>query len=251
MFFGYYGYYSYYWLFLGLLLVCALFSGWASLRVHSTYNAYKEMDTRSRMTGYDTAVRLLRAGGVNDISVGRVKGTLSDHYHPKKKIVNLSESTYGSTSIAAVAVAAHEIGHVMQKKKGYFFYKLRTVLVPVVNIGTYLALPLVIVGLILDLVVVSTQNSDIGFYLAMAGVILYGGSTIFMLITLPVELNASKRARVMLVEEGIITEEELPYAKKMLSAAAMTYVASLLTSLVYFLRFAVWVLMLFGRSRRD
>ncbi|MBQ7923892.1 MAG: zinc metallopeptidase [Clostridia bacterium] len=241
---------EYYIFFLGLLLVCALFSGWASARVHKTYRAFQDMGTRSHMTGYDTAVRLLRNNGVRDISVGKVKGELSDHYHPKKKIVNLSESTYGNDSIAAVAVAAHEIGHVMQKKKGYFPYKLRTALVPVVNFGSYLALPLVLVGLILDVFVVSTQNSDIGFWLAMAGVILYGGSTVFMLVTLPVELNASRRAKKMLVAEGIITEEELPYAEKMLSAAAMTYVASLLTSLVYFLRFAVWVLLLFGGGRR-
>jgi Zn-dependent membrane protease YugP len=180
-----------------------------------------------------------------------VKGSLSDHYHPKKKIVNLSESTYGNDSIAAVAVAAHEIGHVMQKKKGYIPYKLRTALVPVVNIGSYLALPLVLLGMVLDIFVASTQNSDLGYWLAMLGVILYGGSTVFMLVTLPVELNASRRAKKMLLAEGIITDEELPYADKMLSAAAMTYVASLLTSLVYFLRFALWVFMLFGGRRRD
>ena len=203
------------------------------------------------MTGYDTAVRLLRSNGVKDVSVGRVRGELSDHYHPKKKIVSLSESVYGNDSVAAVAVAAHEIGHVMQKKKGYIPYVLRTALVPVVNIGTYLALPLVLVGLILDYFVASTQNTDIGFWLAMAGVILYGGSTIFMLVTLPVELNASRRAKKMLIAEGIITQEELPYASDMLSAAAMTYVASLLTSLVYFLRFAFWVFLLFGGRDRD
>lgn len=242
---------EYYIIFLGLLLLCAIFAGWASARVHSTYKAFQDMGTRSRMTGYDTAVRLLRSNGVRDISIGRVRGMLSDHYHPKKKIVNLSESTYGNDSIAAVAVAAHEIGHVMQKKKGYFPYRLRTALVPVVNIGTYLALPLVLVGLILDFFVTKTQNSDIGFWLAMAGVILYGGSTVFMLVTLPVELNASRRAKKMLLAEGILTEEELPYAEKMLSAAAMTYVASLLTSLVYFLRFAVWVFLLFGGRDRD
>jgi len=209
------------------------------------------MGTKSRMTGYDTAVRLLRSNGVRDISVGRVKGSLSDHYHPTKKIVNLSESTYGNDSIAAVAVAAHEIGHVMQKKRKYIPYVLRTALVPVVNIGTYLALPLVLVGLILDVFVTQTQNTDVGYWLAMAGVILYGGSTVFMLVTLPVELNASRRAKKMLIAEGILTDEELPYAEKMLSAAAMTYVASLLTSLVYFLRFAVWVFLLFGRRNRD
>ncbi len=242
---------EYYFIFLGLILLCAIFAGWASAKVRSTYSAYQDLGTSSRMTGYDTAVRLLRANGVNDISIGRVRGFLSDHYHPTKKTVNLSESTYGNDSVAAVAVAAHEIGHVMQKKKGYLPYKLRSVLVPLANIGSRLALPLVLVGLILDVFVTKTQNSDLGFYLAMAGVIGYGLSTVFMLVTLPVELDASRRAKKMLVAEGIINKQELPYAEKMLSAAAMTYVASLLTSLVYFLRFAIWVLILFGRNRRD
>ena len=242
---------EYYFIFLGLILLCAIFAGWASAKVRSTYSAYQDLGTSSRMTGYDTAVRLLRANGVNDISIGRVRGFLSDHYHPTKKTVNLSESTYGNDSVAAVAVAAHEIGHVMQKKKGYLPYKLRSVLVPLANIGSRLALPLVLVGLILDVFVTKTQNSDLGFYLAMAGVIGYGLSTVFMLVTLPVELDASRRAKKMLVAEGIINKQELPYAEKMLSAAAMTYVASLLTSLVYFLRFAIWVLILFGRNSRD
>ena len=127
---------------------------------------------------------------------------------------------------------------------------MRTVLVPITNIGSRLALPLVLIGLLLDVGIIATQNSSIGIYLAIAGVALYGLSTIFALVTLPVEYNASKRAKKMLVEEGILREDELPYADKMLDAAANTYVASLLTSLVYFLRFAVWVLALFGRNNR-
>ncbi len=241
---------EYYFIFFGLLLLCAIFAGSASAKVHSTYQAQREIGTRSHSTGYDTAVRLLRAGGVKDVSVGRISGELTDHYHPKKKIVNLSEGVYGSDSVAAVAIAAHEIGHVIQRKKGYFPYKIRALLVPVANIGSRLALPLVLVGLILDVFVASTQNTDVGYYLALVGVAAYGLSTLFMLATLPVEYDASRRAKRMLVKEGILTEKELPYAEKMLSAAAMTYVASLLTSLVYFLRFAVWVLILFGGSRR-
>jgi len=242
---------EYYWIFFGLMLICALLGVRASAKVRSAYRAYGAIPTASRMTGYDTAQRLLRANGVRDISVGRVRGELSDHYHPTKKIVNLSESVYGNTSVAAVAVAAHEIGHVMQKKKGYLPYKLRTVLVPITNFGSYLALPLVLLGLILDVFVGLSQNSDLGFYLALVGVALYGLSTVFALVTLPVEFNASKRAKKMLVEEGILREEELPYADKMLDAAAQTYVAALLTSLIYFLRFAVWVFLLFGgRNRR-
>jgi Zn-dependent membrane protease YugP len=243
---------GYYLIFFILMILCAALCARASAKVHSAYQKYGQMPTSSRMTGYDTAVRLLRVNGVNDITVGRVQGTLTDHYHPTRKVVNLSESVYGDASIASVAVAAHEIGHVMQKKKGYLFYKLRTVLVPITNIGSRLALPLVLVGLLLDVFVGLNQNSDTGFYLALLGVALYGLSTIFAFVTLPVELNASRRAKRMLLETGILREEEIPYADKMLDAAANTYVASMLTSLVYFLRFALWVLILFGgRSRRD
>lgn len=243
--------FEYYILFFLLIMVCAVFGASASAKVNSAFKAYGEMPTASRMTGYDTAVRLLRANGAKDISVGRVRGKLTDHYHPTKRIVNLSESTYGDASIASVAVAAHEVGHVMQKKKGYLPYKIRSVLVPITNFGSRLAVPLVLLGFLLDLFVGYAQNSNVGFYLALAGVAFYGLSTLFALVTLPVELNASKRAKKMLLEEGILQEEELPYAEKMLSAAAQTYVASLATSLVYFLRFFVWVLILFGgRSRR-
>ena len=240
--------YMSYFVFLGLLLLCSIFSGWASMRVHSSYNAFSAQKNASHMTGYDTAVRLLRANGVYDISVGKVKGTLTDHFDPKRQIVNLSDSTYGNDSVAAVAVAAHEIGHVMQKEKGYVPYKIRSALVPVVNIGARMAVPLVLVGLLLDLLL---NFSSVGFYAAIAGIILYGLSTLFHLVTLPVELDASRRAKKMLLAEGILSEEEKPGASKVLSAAALTYVASLLTSLVYFLRFLTWVLMLFGRSRRD
>jgi Zn-dependent membrane protease YugP len=199
------------------------------------------------MTGYDTAVRLLRANGIYDVQVGRVRGRLSDHYNPKKKIVNLSQTTYGDNSVAAVAVAAHEIGHVVQKQRGYLPYKIRTALVPLTNIGSYLALPLVLIGLVLDL---WANQADYGFYVALVGVGLYGLSTLFTLVTLPVEFDASRRAKQMLVEEGILQDDELYGAGKVLSAAAMTYVAALATSLVYFLRFVLVVLSLFGRRRR-
>jgi Zn-dependent membrane protease YugP len=201
------------------------------------------------MTGYDTARRLLTANDVHDISIGRVGGHLSDHYHPTKKIVNLSEGVYGNDSVAAVAVAAHEIGHVMQKQKGYFPYRLRSFLVPVCNIGSRLALPLVLIGLLIDVLVYSGQGSNLGYGLAMFGVVLYGLSTLFMLVTLPVEFDASRRAKKMLVEEGILTEEEAVGADKVLDAAALTYVAGLATSLLYFLRFLLWVLTIFGRRR--
>ena len=237
-----------YLLFLLLLVPLIILSGWASAKVNSTYRAFDEVVNSSRMTGYDTAVRLLARGGVDDITVNRVGGRLTDHYHPAKKQVNLSESTYGSASVAAVAVAAHEIGHVMQKKEGYLPYKIRAALVPIATIGSRFALPLIMIGILLDLFLFAATGSSAGQWIMIAGIILYGASTLFMLMTLPVELNASSRAKKMLLEEGIITEEELPGAKKVLSAAAMTYVASLLIGLVYFLRYLFIVL---SFARRD
>ncbi|MGN0806523.1 MAG: zinc metallopeptidase [Candidatus Coproplasma sp.] len=231
------------------LLVCAIFAAYASSKVNSTFNKYDRVSNRSGMTGYDTAMRLMRSNNVQGIYVGRISGKLTDHYDPKKGVVNLSEATYGNASVASVAVAAHEMGHVMQKQRGYLFFNIRTALVPVVNFGARLALPLVLIGLLID-IFATTANANVGFYIALVGVILYGSSFLFTLITLPVELNASRRAKKMLAAEGILGQDELQGASKVLSAAAMTYVASMLTSLIYFLRFFVYVLTIFGRRNR-
>jgi len=236
-----------YFVFIIALLACMVFSLAASAKVKNAFRKYDKKMCRSGATGRETAERLMRMNGVYDIGLGRTGGTLTDHYHPTKKIVNLSDSTYASASVAAVAVAAHEIGHVMQKKDGYWLYNLRTAVVPVANFGSFLAMPLVLLGFFLDFAVASTADSGIGFYLAMLGVALYGASFVFALVTLPVELDASRRAKQMLVTSGILRDDELPGAKEVLSAAAMTYLASLLTSLVYFLRFLFYVLTLFGR----
>lgn len=242
-------YFQDYIVFLLALLACMAFSMLAGAKVKSAYAAYSRVPSRSGLSGHDTAERLLRMNGVNDISLGRVSGELSDHYNPAQSIVNLSTGTYEGRSIAAAAVAAHEIGHVMQNKEGYGPYRLRTALVPVVNFGSRLAMPLVLIGILLDSYV-RTANPDTGFTVAMIGVILYGGSFLFSLVTLPVELDASRRAGNMLVATGVIAEDELPAAKKVLSAAALTYLASLLTSFVYFLRFLVYVLSVFGKRDR-
>lgn len=231
----------YYLLSLLALLPLLAFSAWASARVNSAYGKYDKVPNRACMTGYDTAVHLMRNRGVTDISVNRVNGRLTDHYHPKKKQVNLSMSTFGSSSVAAVAVAAHEVGHVMQKKAGYVPYKIRSALVPLANVGARLAMPLVIIGIILDFVWLTAPN-PYGQWVVYAGIALYGLSTLFTLVTLPVEYNASRRAKNMLIRDGILTKEELPGAKEVLSAAALTYVASLLISLFYFLRFALFAL---------
>ncbi len=237
-----------YLLFLLILIPFLALSAYASAKVNSTYAKYDRVPNRSHMTGYDTATRLMHKRGVTDISVNRVGGRLTDHYNPSKKQVNLSQSTYGSASVASVAVAAHEIGHVMQKQKGYVPYKIRNILVPITNIGSRLALPVILVGLLLD---IFWQAVPYGEWAVYVGIGLYGLSTLFMLVTLPVEFNASRRAKKMLVEDGILAPDEVPAASKVLSAAAMTYVASLLVSLVYFLRFALVLLSIVGRNRRD
>lgn len=228
------------------LLVCMIFAAFASARVKSAFAKHDKTPTRARVTGYEAARRLMQANGVDDITIGQVAGSLSDHYHPAKKTVNLSQSTYSSSSVAAVAVAAHEIGHVMQKKNGYLFYNIRTAVAPITRFGSYLAMPLVMVGLIMDFYI-TTVGHDTGFYVAMVGVILYGASFLFTLVTLPVELNASKRAKEMLLEQGILSPQEMRGAEEVLSAAALTYLASMLTSLVYFLRFLLYVLSAFGK----
>ena len=240
-------YFGDYLIFLVAILACFVFSLIASTKVKSAFNKHNKKICHSGMTGSEAAEWLMRANGVRDIGIGKTGGTLTDHYHPTKKIVNLSDSTYASNSIAAVAVAAHEIGHVMQKKDGYWLYNLRTAVVPVANFGSFLAMPLVLLGLLLDYMVAATADSGVGFYLAMIGVALYGASFLFALVTLPVELDASRRAKKMLLEARIVNESELPAAGEVLSAAALTYLASLLTSLVYFLRFLFYVLTLFGR----
>ena len=239
----------YYFLFLLLLVPCMIFSAVASAKVSSTYSKYDKVPSRSRMTGRDTAVRLMYNRGVTDIQVGKVRGTLTDHYDPTKGVVNLSQSTYGSASVGACAVAAHEIGHVMQKKQGYGPYKLRKILVPITNIGSRLAMPVIIVGILLDVFLFAAQGAAWGQYIMYVGIGLYGLSTLFALVTLPVELNASRRARQMMLEDGILAEDEVAGAKKVLTAAALTYVASLLMSLVYFLRLIIMLFALLGRRK--
>jgi len=240
----------YNWGYLAAMLVCLLISGYAGGKVRSTYAKYDQIRCSSGWTGNDTAQRLLSANNITDVTVEKVGGLLTDHYHPAKQTVNLSDSTADSPSVAAVAVAAHEIGHVLQNKKGYWPYRVRTAIVPAVNFGARLAIPLLLIGILLETGTAVASGSGVGYGLAMTGVVLYGFSVLFAVVTLPVEYDASHRARRMLVEHGILTEEELPGAGAVLSAAAMTYLASLLVSLVYFFRFLLLVLSVFGRRGR-
>lgn len=222
-----------------LVLIGAVICMIASANVKSTYRKYAQHRSMTNMTGAQVAERLLRGAGLNDVKVGHVGGELSDHYNPATKVVNLSDSVYGSSSVAAIGVAAHECGHAIQHAKGYFPLNLRTWFVPVANFGSKLAWPLILIGLFI--------NSESSQIIINAGIFLFSFAVLFQLITLPVEFNASSRALVLLEEQGILSQQELPYTKKVLGAAALTYVASAASAILQLLR----IIMLFGGRRRD
>ena len=222
-----------------LVLIGAIICMIASANVKSTYNKYATYRSMTGMTGAQVAERLLRGAGLNDVRVGHVAGELSDHYNPATKVVNLSDSVYGSTSVAAIGVAAHECGHAIQHAKGYFPLNLRTWFVPVANFGSKLAWPLILIGLFINM-----ESSQL---IIDVGIFLFSFAVIFQLITLPVEFNASRRALVLLEDQGILSQQELPYTKKVLGAAALTYVASAASAILQLLR----IIMLFGGRRRD
>ena len=216
-----------------LLFAVMILSLIAQGRVQSVFNKYAQVPARSGVTGARLAEELLYRNGLN-LPVQPVAGSLTDHYDPKNQTVGLSEAVYGSSSVSALAVAAHEIGHVLQHNEDYAPMRLRSVILPAANIGCRIGPFLVFGGLLLSYIARGTGNA--GYYIALAGVGLYVMMLLFQLITLPVEFNASKRGLSMLTEGGYIDEEELPGAKKMLRAAAMTYVLAALGSFVTVLR---------------
>ncbi|MBR2718790.1 MAG: zinc metallopeptidase [Clostridia bacterium] len=217
-----------------ILIIPGLLLGlWAQHRVQSAYQQYSRVATRLGRPASEIAADLLRRNGNDVVRVGRVSGQMTDHYDPGKEVLNLSEGVYGSASVAALGIAAHEAGHAMQKMDGYAPLKLRTAAVPVVNIGSTASTPLFVLGLIM-----SWQP------LVYIGIALFSLSVVFSLITLPVEFDASKRAIRMLTEGGYITENERGGVKAVLNAAALTYVAAAVTSIMSLLR-----LLLIARSR--
>ena len=219
-----------------LLIPALILSMWAQFRVSSTFNRFSKVRASSGMTATQMAEQLLHAEGVYDVSVERTRGNLTDHYDPKNMVLRLSDSTANSTSVAALGVAAHEAGHVLQHRDGYAPLMLRTAAVPVVNIGSNLSWPLFLVGII-----VSWEP------LVYAGIALFALAVLFAIITLPVEFNASKRALAALEANGYLQPgEEMRGAKKVLSAAAMTYVASAFMAIMQLLR-----LLAIAGSRRD
>lgn len=231
--YGYYGFDIYY---LILIVPCIILAAWAQMMVSTTFNRNSHVMTKRNLTGAQAAEQVLRQNGVYDVRIEYVSGKLNDHYDPRTNVIRLSSEVYGSTSVAAVGVAAHEAGHAVQYATGYAPVKLRMGILPICNLGSSLAWPLLFIGLIL--------NSNTLF---LFGIIFFAAATLFQVVTLPVELNASSRALKALEGGRLLDEYELPLAKKTLRAAAMTYVAALAVSLAQLLR----LVLIFGGRRRD
>lgn len=231
--FYYYGIDYTYIIFVLPAVILAMF---AQIKVNSAFNKYSKIPSDGGMTGADAARMVLSAHGIYDVSVVEVKGKLTDHFDPRDNTIRLSESVYGARSAAAVGVAAHEAGHAVQFAEGYVPMQLRSAIIPLTRIGSNLAFPLALLGIVFSFAP-----------LAYAGVVLYGAAVLFQLVTLPVEFNASRRALVSIEDSGRFTDEGKRAARKVLSAAAMTYVAALFVALGNMLR----LLAIVGRSRRD
>lgn len=223
-----------------LVLIGVVLSLVASARVKSTFNRYSQMRNSRGMTGAQAAEQVLHGAGIYDVRIEHVRGNLTDHYDPRNKVLRLSDSVYGQTSVAAVGVAAHECGHAIQHAKGYAPLRFRNVLVPVANFGAKIAWPLILIGLLI--------NSESSWLLMQAGIIAFSLAVLFQVVTLPVEFNASSRAIRVLADRGIMFGEEIVAAKKVLSAAALTYVAGAASSILQLLRL---IILTGGRRRND
>ncbi len=211
----------------------------AQILVKTTFSKYSKRYASSGITADEASRKMLRDHNCVSVDVQPISGSLTDNYNPKTDVLSLSDSVYSSSSIAALGVAAHECGHACQQYENSSLLKLRSFLVPVTNIGSRLAVPVAIVGLILEWIMAGTQN--FGSYVLAFGILLYSLSTIFALVTLPVEIGASSRAMKMLKEENFLEGKELSGARRVLTAAALTYVASLVVSFLYLLRFLILI----------
>ena len=232
----YYGYYYYDPTYM-LIIISALISLFAQFLVNSRFSKYSRVRSRSGMTGAQAAERILQSQGIYEVEIQRVSGKLTDHYDPRNKTLNLSDAVYASTSVAAVGVAAHECGHAIQHARGYAPLSFRSALVPVANIGSQLSWLFIILGIFFG-----------GSHtLIMIGILMFSAAVLFQLVTLPVEFNASGRALKLLSETGILQKDEVSDTRKVLSAAALTYVAAAATAVLQLLR----LLRLFGGNDRD
>lgn len=224
-----------------ILIPCIILSYWASSNVNNTFNRYSKQISARRLTGAQAAQRVLSANGVWGVRIERVSGNLTDHYDPQANVIRLSDSVYDNCSTAAIGVACHEAGHAVQYAMNYAPIKLRAAIIPVTNIGSRLAMPLIVIGVAL------TTLSVLFYGLVYVGILCFSLSLVFQLVTLPVEFNASSRALKAIEDGDLLTDSELVGARKTLRAAAMTYVAATAVSLGQLVR----LLLIFGRRRRD
>ncbi len=234
------GFYFFDYTYFVYMLPAIIISMIAQFKVNSAFRKYSEISTVRGVTGRESAAQVLRYGEVTGVEIQPTSGRLTDHFDPRSGVIRLSQPVYDVNSIAAVGVAAHEAGHAIQHARGYFPIKLRSALVPITNIGSNLSIPLILVGLMLPV------EYD---FVVTIGILLYSLMVVFQLVTLPVEFNASSRALKALSEAGILEGEELRGAKKVLSAAAMTYLAATFTALMSLLRLLVIVGARQGRNR--
>lgn len=223
-----------------LVVIGAVICMIASARVKGTFNKYSQLRSMSGMNGAQVAQRVLQAAGIYDVQVRHVSGSLADHYDPRTKTVNLSDPVYNATSVAALGVAAHECGHAIQHAKSYAPLSIRSALVPIANFGSMLAWPVILIGLLFN-----TRSSGL---IIDIGILLFSAAVLFQLVTLPVEFDASRRALVMLRTQGILSDDELKYTRKVLKSAALTYVASAAAAILQLLRI---ILITNGRRRDD
>ena len=230
-------------LYIILVLPCVIFSLIASARVNSTFNKYSNQISSRRLTGAQAAERVLLSNGVRNVRIERISGNLTDHFDPKTNVIRLSDSVYDNASTAAIGVACHEAGHAVQYAQSYAPIKLRAAIVPVTNFGSMIAMPLILLGILLNSFI-ANYDSPVLIY---AGIACFGLSLVFQLVTLPVEFNASRRAMQAIDQTGLLTEEEQKGARRTLSAAAMTYVAATAVSLAQLLR----LILIFGRHNDD
>ena len=233
-------FYGFDWTYLVIVLPCLILSMWASNKVNSTVKRYSTQRSMRGITGAEAAQRVLRANGVTNVRIERVSGNLTDHFDPKTNVIRLSDSVHSNTSTAAIGVACHEAGHAVQYAQNYAPIKLRAAIVPITNLGSQLAMPLILLGMVL------TFLGNFSYVLVYIGIACFSLSVIFQLVTLPVEFNASNRALRAIEQGNLLTDEELKGAKKTLSAAAMTYVAATAVAMAQLLRLVI----LFGGGNR-
>lgn len=221
-----------------LVVIGAVICMIASARVKGTFNKYSQLRSMSGMNGAQVAQRVLQAAGIYDVQVRHVSGSLTDHYDPRTKTVNLSDPVYNATSVAALGVAAHECGHAIQHAKSYVPLSIRSALVPIANFGSMLAWPVILIGLFFN-----TRSSGL---IIDIGILLFSAAVLFQLVTLPVEFDASRRALVMLRTQGILADDELKYTRRVLKSAALTYVASAAAAILQLLRIILIIIICIG-----